>query len=144
MRPQIPLLMCVLITAAGCKSANYAFWNKLGYEKRDILVSRVEDAKNDQEKAKEQFKTTLQRFQELTNFQGGDLEAKYKKLDSEYQRCSERASSVTTRINAVDKVAQDMFSEWKSELAEYQNPDLRRSSEQKLSDSRARYSQLLT
>jgi len=50
---------------AGCASANYAFWNKLGYEKRDILVSRVESAKTEQEKAKEQFKTTLQRFQEL-------------------------------------------------------------------------------
>src|SRR5688500_11571548 len=69
-------LLVTCLTLIGCKSANYAFWDKFGYEKRDILVSRVEDAKVDQEKAKEQFKTTLQRFQELTNFQGGELEAK--------------------------------------------------------------------
>ena len=127
----------------GCKSANYAMWKKFGYEKRDILVSRVEDAKTDQEKAKEQFKTTLQRFQELTNFQGGELEAKYKKLDSEYQRCESRAEAVSSRIKAVDSVAQDMFREWKQELSEYQNAELRRNSEQKLNDARGRYDQLI-
>jgi len=138
------LLVIAAMLLTGCSSANYAFWKKFGYEKRDILVSRVEDAKNDQEKAKEQFKTTLQRFQELTNFQGGELEAKYKKLDSEYQRCSDRAADVSQRIKSVDSVASDMFKEWKSELAEYQNPELRRTSEKKLNDSQARYEQLIT
>jgi hypothetical protein len=142
MKPAL-LLGCVCLALTGCKSANYAFWNKFGYAKRDILVSRVEDAKKAQETAKEQFKTTLQRFQELTNFQGGELEAKYKKLDSEYQRCADRAATVSTRIKSVDTVAGDMFREWKSELAEYQNAELRRTSEQKLKDSRARYDQLI-
>jgi hypothetical protein len=138
----------ILLTVAaallgGCSSANYAFWKKMGYEKRDILVSRVEDAKNDQEKAKEQFKTTLQRFQELTNFQGGELEAKYKKLDAEYQSCESRAKAVSDRVKSVDAVAQDMFKEWDKELAEYQDPKLRSASEQKLNDSKTRYAQLI-
>src|SRR3954464_8041685 len=109
------VLLVSMVAVAGCASANYAFWNKLGYEKRDILVSRVESAKNDQEKAKEQFKTTMQRFQELTNFQGGELEAKYKKLSSEYDACASRAESVHKHVASVDSVAQDMFSEWKKE-----------------------------
>ena len=79
----------------------------------------------------------------MTNFQGGELEAKYKKLDSEYQRCEGRAQAVSDRIKAVDSVAQDMFREWKSELSEYQNPELRRNSEKKLNDSRSRYDQLI-
>ena len=143
MKVRLPLVLSLLLVLAGCKSANYAFWKKLGYEKRDILVDRVEEAKKSQETAKEQFKTTLQRFQDLTNFQGGDLEAKYKKLDSEYMRCSDRAADVSQRIRDIDSVAQDLFKEWKSELAEYQNPALRRTSEQKLNDSHARYDQLL-
>src|SRR5947208_8750393 len=96
----------ILLTVAaallgGCASANYAFWKKLVYEKRDILVSRVEDAKNDQEKAKEQFKTTMQKFQELTNFQGGELEAKYKKLSGEYDACVSRSDTVHKRVASV-------------------------------------------
>lgn len=139
----ILLVLTLIVLCGGCKSANYAFWNKFGYEKRDILVSRVENAKADQEKAKEQFKTTLERFQELTKFQGGELESKYKKLSSEYEACNDRAKAVTKRIADVDSVAQDMFKEWKEETAEYQNAQLKAQSEQKLADAKARYGQLI-
>ena len=134
------LLASVLL---GCSSANYAFWDKFGYEKRDILVSRVEKAKTEQEGAKEEFKTTMEKFKELTNFQGGELESKYKKLSSEYESCDSRAKAVTERINAVDAVAKDMFKEWKQELSEYQNAELKHASQQKLDDSQARYNQLI-
>ena len=137
------LLALLAFTVAGCASANYAFWNKFGYEKRDILVSRVESAKTDQEKAKEQFKTTLQRFQELTGYQGGDLEAKYKKLSSEYDACKSRADDVSGRIKSVDAVASDMFKEWKQELSEYKDPKLKAASEQKLNDAQTRYATLI-
>ena len=136
-------LTLAIVLLGGCATANYAFWNKLGYEKRDILVSRVEKAKTDQEKAKEQFKTTMERFQELTNFQGGELEAKYKKLSSEYESCKSRAETVSERIDSVESVASDMFKEWKQELGQYQNPELRKNSEQKWNESKARYQQLI-
>ncbi len=42
-----------------------------GKEKREILVSRVKDSKKEQQQAKEQIKTTMESFQELTGFQGG-------------------------------------------------------------------------
>jgi len=128
----------------GCKNAYYSTWEKLGWEKRDILVDRVENARDEQEAAKEQFKTTLERFQELTNFQGGALESKYKKLSGEYDDCEDRAKAVTKQINAVDTVAQNMFSEWKKELDEYQSADLRRDSEKKLRAAKDRYGDLLS
>jgi hypothetical protein len=138
----VALLICLTVLT-GCRSTYYKAWEKVGWAKRDILVDRVEDAKNDQEKAKEQFKTTMQRFQELTNFQGGELESKYKKLNAEYERSEARAKAVTDRIVSVDKVAQDMFREWKTELAQYDNADLRRKSQEQLDASRQRYSQLI-
>src|SRR4051812_8341584 len=144
MRPKSLLIPLLFIGLTGCSSANYAFWNKLGYEKRDILVSRVESAKKDQEKAKEQFKTTMQRFQELTNFQGGELESRYKALDSDYQACASRATAVSKQINDVDEVAKDMFAEWKSELSQYQSADLRAKSEQQLQQSQQKYSELIS
>jgi hypothetical protein len=134
----------MLMLVAGCKSAYYGTWEKLGWAKRDILVDRVEDARDEQEAAKEQFKTTLERFQEVTNFDGGDLEAKYKKLSSEYEDCKERAEAVNDEIESVETVANDMFAEWKEELKQYSNEDLRKSSETKLNDTKARYNELIT
>ena len=133
----------LLLAAGGCKSAYYNTWEKLGWEKRDILVDRVGDAKDSQEAAKEQFKTTLQRFQELTNFQGGDLEAKYKKLNAEYQRSEARANDVRGRIKSVEQVATDMFKEWGEENKQYSNEKLRAASEQRLDETRDRYRELV-
>lgn len=137
----IALLTVTLI--GGCSTVYYSVWKKLGYEKRDILVSRVQKARDSEEAAKQQFKTTYQRFQDLTHYNGGDLEAEYNKIDAAYQSAKERADAVHEHINSVDKVANDMFDEWQNELSEYNNQDLRRQSEQKLRDSKARYAQLL-
>lgn len=133
----------LLLPAIGCSTAYYKTWEKLGWEKRDILVDRVKDARNDQDAAKKQFQTTLQRFQEVTGFQGNDLEAKYKKLNGEYERCEARAEDVRDRIKSVEKVAKDLFAEWQAELKQYSNPELRRSSEKQLDSTRKRYEQLI-
>jgi hypothetical protein len=144
MRRQLTFALALLFVMTGCKSAYYGMWSKMGYEKRDILVGEVEDAKKDQEKAKEQFKTTLQRFQEITGYQGGDLEAKYKKLNSEYETCKKRADAVTKQVADVDETANDMFNEWKKELAQYSDPTLRSKSQQQLDQSKARYADLIS
>ena len=141
-RSSLPIF-AILLTLSGCRSAYYAAWEKLGYEKRDILVSRVESARDSQQAAKEQIKTTYQQFQELTHFNGGDLEAEYNKINDAYESAKSRADTVSKKINSVDKVANDMFDEWQKELSEYQNEDLRRSSEQKLNESKQKYAQLL-
>ena len=135
---------CVVPLLTGCRSAYYSAWEKMGWEKRDILSDRVEDARDSQEDAKKQFQTTLERFQEVTQFQGGKLEDKYKKLKSEYDRSQSRAETVTKRIASIETVANDMFKEWKQELEQYSSSDLRRSSQEKLDDTRRRYDDLLS
>jgi hypothetical protein len=127
----------------GCSTAYYKTWEKLGWEKRDILVDRVKDARDDQEDAKKQFQTTLQRFQEVTGFQGKDLEAKYKKLNTEYERSEASAADVRGRIESVEKVAGDLFAEWREELKQYSDPNMRRNSERQLEETRQRYGQLI-
>ena len=141
MRNLSPVCAVVLVSVlfAGCKSTYYAAWEKLGWEKRDILSSRVVEARDAQQQAGEQFKTTLVRFKELTQFKGGDLEAMYNKLDSQYRTCESRAVLVTDRIKAVKSVANDMFAEWKEELKQYQSNDLRSKSQRKLDETQARY-----
>jgi glutamine amidotransferase-like uncharacterized protein len=132
-----------LVLIGGCSTAYYKAWQEMGYEKRDILVARVQDGKDSQQAAAEQFKTTLQKFQEVTNFNGGDLEAEYDKLNDAYNSCVSRANAVNSRIQSIDAVAQDMFTEWNGELAEYQNPDLRAKSQQELDQTKDRYAELI-
>jgi hypothetical protein len=137
------LLLALILLSTGCQTAYYNTWEKLGWHKRDILVDRVKDARDEQEGAKKQFQTTLQRFKEITNFQGGDLEAKYNKLQADYDRSVARADEVRKQIASVEEVAEALFTEWKAELKQYDNPELRRSSEEKLADTRTRYEQLI-
>jgi hypothetical protein len=136
-------VVCLLITLAGCKSTYYKTRAMFGSEKRDILVERVKDTRDDQQTAAQQFQTTLEKFQEVTKFQGGELEAKYKAFSKQYDKCKSAADEVNTRISKVETVANDMFKEWKDELKEYSDPKLRASSEQKLKDTQIRYNQLL-
>jgi hypothetical protein len=129
--------------STGCSKVYYSTWEKLGWEKRDILVDRVEDARDEQQEAKEQFQTTLERFQAVTNYSGGDLEAKYKKLNSEFENSVESADAVRERIASVEKVAKDLFAEWKEEINQYSSAELKRASQEQLDQTKERYAELI-
>ena len=135
------LLLGSMLT--GCKSASNAFWEKMGYEKRELLVSDVKKARDEQNKAKEEIKTTMERFKEVTNFQGGELETKYNKLKSAYDDASSRAGKVSGRIKDVEKTAGDLFEEWEEELSQYTDAQLKSQSREKLDDTKAKYKQLV-
>jgi hypothetical protein len=133
----------IVLLLAGCQTAYYKTMEKFGYHKRDILVDRVKDAKETQEEAKEQFKSALEKFSSVVNFKGGELEDKYNKLNDEYEKSEKKAKDVSKRIASVESVADDLFEEWKSELSQYTNSKLRRSSERQLKQTKEKYSQLI-
>jgi len=143
---RIMLLVCILLSGVSCKSvydaAYYRTLEAFGQEKRDILVNRVDDARESQEDAKEQFSSALEQFTVLMNFDGGDLERVYDKLNSEFERSESRAKRVRDRIDDVENVANALFDEWEEELDQYTDPKLRRSSEQQLEETRDRYEEM--
>ena len=140
---KLPLLFVAAALFAGCQSAYYGAMEKFGYEKRDILVNRVEDAREAQQEAKKQFESALAQFIAVTNFSGGELEQQYNKLKGEFDDSESRANTVRKRIADVERVAQDLFSEWEKELTQYTSPELRRSSQSQLNTTRARYRELI-
>jgi ElaB/YqjD/DUF883 family membrane-anchored ribosome-binding protein len=127
----------------GCQKAYYSTMEAFGKHKREILVDRVVEARDAQNEAKEQFSSALEQFSSVLNFQGGDLEARYEKLKAEYERSESKAGAVSSRIRAVKDVAGALFKEWEDELDEYTSSELRSKSEQKLRQTRSRYSQLI-
>ncbi len=139
------LYACVLTAAVltGCQTVYYQTMEKFGYEKRDLLVERVDEAREAQNEAKEQFQSALDQFIAVTNFNGGELQEKYEKLKEEFEDSEEKAKAVQTRIAKVEQVADDLFDEWRNELAQYSNDSLRSKSERQLKDTRRRYDKLL-
>jgi hypothetical protein len=133
----------VLGLMAGCQSAYYATMEKLGYHKRDLLVNRVQDARDTQEDAKEQFQSALEKFSEVINFKGGALEDKYNQLNAELERSEASAAEVHKRIDAVEDVSEALFREWQGELEQYTNANLRRASARQLEATRKRYTPLM-
>ncbi len=126
------------ILFSGCASTYYAAAEKLGYAKRDILVSRVEDARDAQTDAKEQFQDALTQFLALTQVEPGEIKTVYDKLNSELKTCESRAAAVRSRIKGVENVAEALFREWAAEAAMINDTDDRRESERLLRETRAR------
>jgi ElaB/YqjD/DUF883 family membrane-anchored ribosome-binding protein len=116
---------------------------KIGKEKRDILVSRLQSGQKAQEEAKKQFQTTLEAFQELTGFDGGDLEKVHKKLNGELEDAEDRARKVHDRIEGIDKVGNDLFKEWSKEISGMWSAGLREQSEGMLRETQKRHDQYL-
>lgn len=137
------LAVAACVALSGCQSAYYGAWEKLGVEKRDILVDRVENAKESQEEAQEQFADALEEFSALINFNGGELEDVYDELNGEFQDSQAAAAEVTARIDKVESVAEALFSEWEDELEKYDSDKLRRSSAEKLRATRRQYETMI-
>jgi len=126
----------LLFGLAGCTKTYYKTMKTFGKEKRDILVSRVKDSKKDQQQAKEQIKTTMESFQELTGFQGGSLQKKYKQLNGEYEKAADSAKKLHDRIDSIDQVSLDLFKEWQTEIDGMEDKKLKTQSAAMLRQSR--------
>ncbi|MGR5269956.1 DUF2959 domain-containing protein [Vibrio astriarenae] len=136
-------VVITLMTLTGCSSTYYAAMEQVGYHKRDIMVDRVEDAKDSQQEAQQEFTSALEALSALTNFDGGELETVYNDINSRYEASEAAAQDVKDRIEAIEDVSDALFEEWQQELELYSNDKLRRSSEQKLRDTKASYQTML-
>lgn len=139
-----PALFVLALCCTGCSTLYYSTMEKLGIPKREIMVDRVEEARDSQKAAKKEFANALEQFKSVVAVKGGDLESKYNKLSAALEDSEKRASDVRERIAAVEDVSDALFKEWRAELKQYSSSELRRSSEQKMKESRGRYEALMS
>ena len=131
-----------LMLFGGCQTMYYAAWEQVGKEKRHLLRDNVEKAGEEQQEASEQFKDVLTQIQALYGFDGGELEKAYRRLKADYEDCETRAADVRERIAKVEQIAKDLFHEWKQEIEQISNPDLKTKSLKSLTATQRRYAQL--
>lgn len=136
-------LIATAALLAGCQSAYYAAAEKVGYAKREILVDRVESARDAQQDAREEITDALTEFRKVVDFDGGELEKRYKALDAQLKDSEQAADAVHSRVAAVEDVAGALFKEWQGELEQYSSPALRAKSEEQLRQTKQRYGEMI-
>ncbi len=136
-------LFFLILLTLGCSQVYYGTMEKLGKHKRDLLRDNVEEVREEQQEASDQFKDALTRLQELT---GGvadkDLEKAYNRLKKDYDRCEDKAEVVRDRIDKIDRIAKDLFDEWQGEIDSMSSTSLKSKSRDKLRATQKRYASL--
>jgi hypothetical protein len=140
----LPFLIVVLLALTSCKSVYYGAYEKFGVYKRDLLKKRVVAARDEQKEASVEFKDALTRLKEITKYDGGKLEARYRQLQADYDDCAQRVESVRTRIRDVETVAEDLFTEWEKEIKQIGTDSLRTNSRRQLNETRLRYDEMIS
>lgn len=138
------VIVSVIGLLTACQSAYYAAAEKVGYHKRDILVDRVEDARDAQQDAEEEFQSALEQLSELIAFDGGELQAVYEDLSDSYDDSLSAAEAVSSRIDAIEDVSDALFSEWETEIEEFSNARFKSESSAQLRETKRRYAKMLT
>lgn len=137
--PRIALFCVFTLAVSGCASVQYSALEKVGIHKRDILVDRVEDARDSQSETREHLVSAYQELSTLIGHDGGELEAQYKRLDKEVERSRDSIEELDDRLTAIDRVSDDLFEEWETELDLYNSQMLRAEQEKKLADARGQF-----
>ncbi|MBY8275037.1 DUF2959 domain-containing protein [Vibrio fluvialis] len=141
--PYLLAIFLSIFTLTGCQSAYYSAMEKVGYHKRDIMVDRVEAAQESQKDAQQELTSALEALSAFTQFDGGELESAYERINDQYQQSEAASADVHERIAAIEDVADALFEEWQGELSLYTSSKLRRASEQKLNTTKASYQTML-
>ena len=143
MRSRLSVVFLIALFLGGCSSMYYGAMEKVGIHKRDIMVDRVKAARDTQNEAKQQFLTAMEQFKSVVNFQGGNLEKEYNRLNATLQESESKAADVSKHIRAVEDVSQALFSEWRAEIKQYTSDTLRKSSQRKYDLTQKKYNELI-
>ena len=136
-------MAALVVVVAGCQSMYYGAMEKVGIHKRDIMVDRVKKARDAQNETKAQFVSAMEAFKSVVNFKGGDLEREYNRLNAVLQKSEAGAQEVHDRIQAVEDVSNALFKEWRREIKQYSNKNLKKSSQEKYDLTVAKYKDLI-
>ncbi len=101
-------------------------------------------ARDEQGEAKEQFANALEQFKSVVNFEGGNLEAMYNRLNDSYEASADQAQEVRDKIVSVRRVGTELFAEWDGEVEEISDSDLRGRSRKLFDETKANYDEMLS
>ena len=112
-------------------------------EPREVLVDRVEEARDSQHAAAEQFRDALTEFKAVVDLPESGLERQYNKLNAAHKRSQAAADRIGKRIDRVVAASNRLLDEWRAELDDYNDPALRRIAQQQFDQTREHATRLI-
>lgn len=134
------LPICLALSLSACDWLSLA---SLWMEPRDLLVSRVEAAKDAQEDTVEEFQTAMGKFKAVTSFDGGDLEKQFNTLNDSFESSEAAANDIRKRVDQVVGATNGLLDEWKNELEQYHDASLRSRAERQFDATRVQANQMI-
>lgn len=149
MRPNFPFLIALTVLFAACenpvkraaRNAGYAAYEMVGVQKRDLLKKRINETRDDQKEAGEQFADALEKLQKMYNLKGGKLESQYNRAKSSYDTSKEKVGELKSSRQKMETVAGDLFREWENEIGEIKTAEFKEKSRAKLESTRAKFNE---
>jgi len=112
-------------------------------EPRDILVDRVEAARDSQQETAEEFKSALEKFKAVTHFDGGDLEKKFATLSAAFDDSEKAAAKIENRVDRVVSATNKLLDEWRIELNDYHDANIQLRAQGQFDDTRIQAEKLI-
>ncbi len=139
----LALSVVFLSACSATRGVGYKFWESFGYEKRDLFVDQVQDARAEQEATREEFSSALEQFKATFGYDGGDLEKAYNALKGSYDDVASQADALRKEVAKVKTIAGDLFVEWAGEIETQSNPDYRRAMQQQYDATQTSYKDMI-
>lgn len=117
--------------------------DRLWKEPRDVLVDRVEDARDSQREAAKEFHDALSEFKAVVGLPDAALEKQYNRLNDAYKRSDKAASDIGKRVDRVVGASNRLLDEWRDELKQYNDPALKRLAQEQFDTTREHATRLI-
>ena len=132
-------LTLLIFAFTSCTTIYYEAWEKLGKQKRDLLKDNIKNAQDDQQDVSKELKDALTHLKEAYGLKETKLERTYNKIKDNYDTAEKNDQNLKKRIEKVQEIAADLFSEWQKEIGQMHEESYRKDSQQKLEKTKDRY-----
>ncbi len=132
----------LFLFTTSCEPRSYRIWEFLGWEKREILSSEVENVGENQKEIKEDFQSIYERIKTEYDYERDEIDDLYDQLKSDYEKAKNKADRIKASSKKIRQIAKALFAEWEEEAMAISNKNYRKDSLVKLRQAQARFKHL--
>jgi uncharacterized coiled-coil DUF342 family protein len=114
-----------------------------GLKRTDNLIKKAEDLVKETTSAREQIGKTLDTYNSIFASDTKDVKKAYKGVEGEMENTEKKREDVRKKLDETKLEADAYFTSWKESLQQIGNPDLRKKSETRMGETRAKFDGIL-
>ncbi len=114
-----------------------------GHKQTERLVKRAGETLKEIVETKHQLQKTLTQYNSIIEGKTDNANKTYKDLVKSVEQCEKKRADVSKKTEEMEQEAHIFFQEWTTSLEAIANEDLKKRSQDRLNDTRVRYSDIL-